>query len=113
VRRGPARERGDGRWFPLDQGNLKSRRGDETKPEIPTRRTLRRPSSAPNASTTQPQLVLELRAEGGRRVARLEAVEERWEGMVLGTPWVASCTVTVTEEKIESCSGLEAAEHLT
>jgi hypothetical protein len=57
--------------------------------------------------------VLELRAEGGRRVARLEAVEERWEGMVLGTPWVASCTVTVAEEKIESCSGLEAAEHLT
>jgi hypothetical protein len=33
--------------------------------------------------------------------------------MVLGTPWVASCTVTVAEEKIESCSGLEAAEHLT
>ena len=61
----------------------------------------------------QPQLVLELREEGGRRVARLEAVEERWERMVLGTPWVASCTVTIAEEEIESCSGPEAAEYLT
>ncbi|HYZ46058.1 MAG TPA: hypothetical protein VE712_00185, partial [Actinomycetota bacterium] len=57
--------------------------------------------------------MLELREEGGRRVARLEAVEQRWERMVLGTPWVASCTVTVAEEEIESCSGPEAGEHLT
>jgi hypothetical protein len=61
----------------------------------------------------QPQLTLALYEEGGRRVARLEAVAERWERMVLGTPWVASCTVTVAEEEIETCSGPEAAEYLT
>ena len=33
--------------------------------------------------------------------------------MVLGTPWVASCTVIVEADAIESCSGPEAAEHLT
>ena len=26
---------------------------------------------------------------------RIEPVEDRWERMVVGTPWVASCTVTV------------------
>jgi hypothetical protein len=57
--------------------------------------------------------VLELRAEGGRRVARLEAVEERWERMVLGTPWVASCTVTVARRGDRELLGPEAAEHLT
>jgi hypothetical protein len=33
--------------------------------------------------------------------------------MVLGSPWVASCTVTVEAAEIEICSGPEAAEHLT
>jgi G3E family GTPase len=33
--------------------------------------------------------------------------------MVAGTPWVASCTVTVDQDQVESCSGPEAAESLT
>ena len=28
---------------------------------------------------------------------RIEPVEDRWERMVAGTPWVASCTVTVQD----------------
>ena len=58
-------------------------------------------------------MALGLHEEGGRRVERLEAIEDRWERMVLGTPWVASCTVVVEADAIESCSGPEAAEHLT
>ncbi len=42
----------------------------------------------------------------------LEAVEDRWERMVTGTPWVASCTVTVDQELVEVCSGPEAADSL-
>ena len=61
----------------------------------------------------QPHLHLALYDEGGRRLARIEAVEDRWERMVLGSPWVASCTVTVEAAEIETCSGPEAAEHLT
>ena len=41
-----------------------------------------------------------------------EAVEDRWERMVAGTPWVASCTVTVDGEQVESCSGPDAADSL-
>lgn len=44
---------------------------------------------------------------------RVEPDEERWERMVAGTPWVASCTVTVNQDLVESCSGPEAAESLT
>jgi hypothetical protein len=33
--------------------------------------------------------------------------------MVAGTPWVASCTVTVDQDQVETCSGPEAAESLT
>ena len=33
--------------------------------------------------------------------------------MVTGTPWVASCTVTVEGDQVESCSGPEAGESLT
>jgi hypothetical protein len=40
-------------------------------------------------------------------------VEDRWERMVAGTPWVASCTVTVDQDQVETCSGPEAAESLT
>jgi hypothetical protein len=40
-------------------------------------------------------------------------IEDRWERMVAGTPWVASCTVTVDQDLIETCSGPEAAESLT
>jgi hypothetical protein len=61
----------------------------------------------------QPHLALGLHEEGGRRVGRIEAIEDRWERMVLGSPWVASCTVTVEAAEIETCSGPEAAEHLT
>jgi hypothetical protein len=44
---------------------------------------------------------------------RIEPVEDRWERMVTGTPWVASCTVTVDQELVEACSGPEAADSLT
>ena len=44
---------------------------------------------------------------------RVEPVEDRWERMVTGTPWVASCTVTVDQELVEVCSGPEAADSLT
>ena len=40
-------------------------------------------------------------------------IEDRWERMVAGTPWVASCTVTVEQDRVESCSGPEAIEFLT
>ena len=32
--------------------------------------------------------------------------------MIAGTPWVASCTVTVDAESVETCSGPEAADAL-
>ena len=44
---------------------------------------------------------------------RVVPVEDRWERMVGGTPWVASCTVTVDQDQVETCSGPEAAESLT
>jgi hypothetical protein len=40
-------------------------------------------------------------------------IEDRWERLVLGMPWVASCTVTVGAEEVEACSGPEGAEYLT
>jgi hypothetical protein len=40
-------------------------------------------------------------------------IDERWERMIAGTPWVASCTVTVDQDQVETCSGPEAAESLT
>jgi hypothetical protein len=40
-------------------------------------------------------------------------IEDRWERMVAGTPWVASCTVTVDQDTVETCSGPEAADSLT
>jgi hypothetical protein len=40
-------------------------------------------------------------------------VGDRWDRMVAGTPWVASCTVTVDQDQVETCSGPEAAESLT
>ncbi|MGI8632584.1 MAG: hypothetical protein ACR2NA_08580 [Solirubrobacterales bacterium] len=44
---------------------------------------------------------------------RVVQIEERWERMVTGTPWVASCTVTVDKDEVETCTGPEAADHLT
>ena len=60
----------------------------------------------------QPHLNLSFYEENGRRISRVEAVEDRWERMVAGTPWVASCTVTVDVDEVESCSGPEAADSL-
>ena len=60
----------------------------------------------------QPHLGLSFYEENGRRVSRIEAIEDRWERMVTGTPWVASCTVTVDGDQIETCSGPEAADAL-
>ena len=53
----------------------------------------------------QPHLSLTFYEEDGRRVSRIEAVEDRWERMVTGTPWVASCTVTVDESEVETLLG--------
>jgi len=60
----------------------------------------------------QPHLSLSFYEEDGRRVSRIEAVEDRWERMVTGTPWVASCTVSVDGDQVESCSGPDAADSL-
>ena len=60
----------------------------------------------------QPHLSLTFYEENGRRISRIEAVEDRWERMVTGTPWVASCTVRVDGDQVEQCSGPEAADSL-
>jgi hypothetical protein len=44
---------------------------------------------------------------------RVVPVEDRWERMVAGKPYVASCTVTVDQDQVETCSGPEAADSLT
>ena len=44
---------------------------------------------------------------------RVEPVEDRWERMIAGTPWVASCTVRVDGDEVESCSGPEAGDNLS
>ena len=59
----------------------------------------------------QPHLSLAVYEEDGRRVSRVEAVEDRWERMVVGTPWVASCTVTVDGDGVD-CQGPDAADAL-
>jgi hypothetical protein len=43
---------------------------------------------------------------------RVEPIEDRWERMIAGTPWVASCTVTVEGKDVETCSGPEAGDAL-
>ena len=45
--------------------------------------------------------------------SQVEPVEDRWERMIAGTPWVASCTVTVAPEDVETCAGPEAADALS
>ena len=60
----------------------------------------------------QPHLGLAFYEDNGRRVSRIEAVDDCWERMVVGTPWVASCTVTVDADQVESCSGPDAADSL-
>lgn len=44
---------------------------------------------------------------------RVEPIEDRWERMIAGTPWVASCTVTVHADDVETCSGPEAGDALS
>jgi len=44
---------------------------------------------------------------------RVVPIEDRWERMVAGTPWVASCTVTVEQDQVETCAGPEAGDSLT
>src|SRR5215213_6705167 len=60
----------------------------------------------------QPHLSLSFYEENGRRISRIEAVEDRWERMVTGSPFVASCTVTVDADQVETCSGPDAADSL-
>ena len=47
------------------------------------------------------------------RDGRVEPIEDRWERMVTGTPWVASCAVTVGAADVESCSGPDAGDALS
>jgi len=61
----------------------------------------------------QPHLALAFYEEDGRRISRIEAVDDRWERMVTGTPWVASCTVAVEGDQVETCSGPDAADALS
>jgi len=49
----------------------------------------------------------------GLHNGRVEPVEDSWERMIAGAPWVASCTVTVDAEDIETCSGPEAGDALS
>ena len=44
---------------------------------------------------------------------RVAPIEDRWERMIAGTPWVASVTVTVDGEEVETCSGPDAGDHLS
>ena len=44
---------------------------------------------------------------------RVQPVEDRWERMIAGTPWVASVTVTVDADEVETCSGPEAGDALS
>ena len=44
---------------------------------------------------------------------RIEPVEDRWERMIAGAPWVASCTVTVDADDVETCSGPDAGDALS
>ena len=49
----------------------------------------------------------------GFQNGRIEPIEDRWERMIAGTPWVASCTVTVDADDVETCSGPEAGDALS
>jgi hypothetical protein len=49
----------------------------------------------------------------GFRDGRVEPIEDRWERMIAGTPWVASVTVAVDADEVETCSGPDAGEALS
>ena len=57
--------------------------------------------------------LLELLDHLGFTNGRVEPIEERWERMIAGTPWVASVTVTVDADEVESCSGPDAGDSLS
>jgi hypothetical protein len=44
---------------------------------------------------------------------RVEPIKDSWERMIAGAPWVASCTVTVDADDVETCSGPEAGDALS
>ncbi len=44
---------------------------------------------------------------------KLVPIPDRWERLVTGTPWVASCTVSVDQDLVEVCAGPEATDSLT
>src|SRR3954447_18238106 len=44
---------------------------------------------------------------------RVKPIEDRWERMIAGTPWVASCTVSIDADEVETCSGPEAGDALS
>ncbi len=44
---------------------------------------------------------------------RVEPIQDRWERMITGTPWIASCTVTVDADDVETCSGPDAGDSLS
>jgi hypothetical protein len=37
-------------------------------------------------------------------------IDDRWQRLVAGTPWVASCTVSVDQDLVEVCAGPDAAD---
>ncbi len=43
----------------------------------------------------------------------VEPIEDRWERMIAGMPFVASCTVSVDADEVETCSGPEAGDALS
>ena len=84
-----------------------STRSTRRRASAPTSsKSCRRPScSASTACTTS--------RTWGFQGGRVEPVEDRWERLVTGTPWVASCTVTVEADEVETCSGPEAGDALS
>jgi hypothetical protein len=44
---------------------------------------------------------------------RVVPIQDRWQRLVAGTPWVATCTVSVDQDMVEVCSGPDAADSLT
>src|SRR5256714_8285896 len=61
----------------------------------------------------QPHLSLAFYEEDGRRISRIEAVEDRWDRMAAGTPSVVSCTVAVDSDQVETRSDPDAAHDVT
>ena len=80
---------------------------------MPRRKTSRRPFSAPTASTTSRTSPSRSTRRRAALAGRLEVIEDRWERLVLGMPWVASCTVTGGRRGGRGLLRSEGAEYLT